>query len=60
VDIAPDVDAEDAAKRVEINCGIAIVVPVSKILEVLHQPKLFDLRQTLHAEMARQMAGNPD
>src|SRR5581483_6130068 len=55
-----DMDAEDVASRDQINCGIAIVVPVSKILEVLNQPKLLAERRQLYDDWARQHAATPD
>jgi hypothetical protein len=60
LDISPDTDTEDSVKQVEINCGIAIVVPVSKILEVLDQPRLLEDRERLFKNIARGTAGTPD
>jgi hypothetical protein len=55
-----DVDAADAGNQRDINCGIAIVVPAYKILEVLGHPALVEQRRLIAEEEARLMAGTPD
>jgi hypothetical protein len=45
--VLPDADAaaEDGLERIVVNAGIAMVVPVWKILEVLDQPRLTAVRE---------------
>jgi hypothetical protein len=52
-DRVPEAD-EEAQGRV--NMGIAVVVPATKILEVLSQPALAEMRETLDRQLERERA----
>jgi hypothetical protein len=45
--------AED--QRGRVNMGIALVVPATKVLEVINQPELSDMRRGVHEEMEKQI-----
>jgi hypothetical protein len=64
LDIPPDSVEEDSPKTREINCGIAIVVPVEKIMEVLNHPDLVkervEARNEEIASIHKQKAAVPD
>ncbi|MBM2802858.1 MAG: hypothetical protein HW419_751, partial [Deltaproteobacteria bacterium] len=44
-------DVDDAVKNETIHTGISIVVPVAKILEVLNQPEVVQLRRESENEI---------
>lgn len=57
----PDIDvAEDGLSSFEVNAGLAIVTPATKIMEVINQKKLLDMRQDIVAKFIRAKAAEPD
>jgi hypothetical protein len=60
MDAVDSVDTVDAAARVEINSGIALVVPVSKIIEVLNHPQLAEDRKRVCDDIERQRSATLD
>ncbi len=57
----PDVDVvEDGLSSYEVNTGLAIVIPITKIMEVINQKKLLEKRQEIIAKLTRDKAAEPD
>lgn len=49
-----DMIGQDALNRGAVNMGIAMVVPVSKILEVTSHPSLDEAKRRTKEELAKQ------
>jgi hypothetical protein len=56
----PDTDEVDTANRLEVNSGIAIVVPVEKIVETLNQPAVSSERRRVTELLAKQISSTLD
>lgn len=56
-DHVPRADEDAQAK---VNMGIAIVVPATKILQVLNHPPLVEIRRTRDQELQKQRTANVD
>jgi hypothetical protein len=55
-----EVESDDTTATERINTGIGIVIPAEKILEVINQPKLMELRRVREQEARDASAGTPD
>ncbi len=55
-----EVDADDILFQEELNFGIAIVVPASKILEVLNQPMIVDQEKDQEQKLRKEDAATLD
>lgn len=52
--------SQDALSELKVNMGIAIVVPVSKILEVINQETLMNEREVIREQRRQERAATPD
>lgn len=62
-EIKPTSDAvvdKDILAKEKINMGIAIVVPIEKVLEVINQPMIRDKEIVIETELRDEMAGTLD